>query len=95
MVAHGHLATHALISEPTWAEVIPARDGLDRVQVTIFGKQSHAGWRCPICRQGRCPDHLRVCGWRFPDDNKCVDVDSLIQTTRVIAATVPDKCGVK
>ena len=45
VVNRGHLATHAIIAEPTWGDVIPAEGGLDWTRVTIFGKQSHAGWR--------------------------------------------------
>lgn len=45
VVNRGHLATHALIAEPTWGDVIPAEGGLDWTKITIFGKQSHAGWR--------------------------------------------------
>lgn len=45
VVARGHLAKHAIIAEPTWGNVIPAEGGLDWTRVTIFGKQSHAGWR--------------------------------------------------
>ncbi|UYV35762.1 ArgE/DapE family deacylase [Rhodobacteraceae bacterium D3-12] len=45
VVNRGYLAKHALIAEPTWGNVIPAEGGLDWVRVTIFGKQSHAGWR--------------------------------------------------
>ena len=44
-VAKGKLATHAIIAEPTWGDVIPAEGGLSWVRVTIFGKQAHAGWR--------------------------------------------------
>lgn len=45
VVNRGHLAKHAIIAEPTWGDVITAEGGLDWTRVTIFGKQSHAGWR--------------------------------------------------
>jgi len=45
LVARGKLAKHAIIAEPTWGNVIPAEGGLDWTRVTIFGQQSHAGWR--------------------------------------------------
>jgi len=44
-VRRGKLATHAIVAEPTWGDVIPAEGGLSWVRVTIFGKQAHAGWR--------------------------------------------------
>ncbi|MGJ8530200.1 M20/M25/M40 family metallo-hydrolase [Maritalea sp.] len=31
----------------------------------------------------------------FHGDNECVEIDSLVETTKVIAATVLDMCGVK
>lgn len=45
LVEKKKLATHAIIAEPTWGDVIPAEGGLSWVRVTIFGKQAHAGWR--------------------------------------------------
>lgn len=59
VVSRGHLAKHAIIAEPTWGDVIPAEGGLDWTKVTIFGKQSHAGWRYNmIWPQHDTPDRL-------------------------------------
>ncbi|MFK7751083.1 MAG: M20 family metallopeptidase [Sedimentitalea sp.] len=59
VVNRGHLATHAIIAEPTWGNVIPAEGGLDWTRVTLFGKQSHAGWRYNmIWPQHDTPDRL-------------------------------------
>lgn len=44
-VNRGHLASYAIIAEPSWGDVIPAEGGLDWTKITFFGKQSHAGWR--------------------------------------------------
>ena len=60
MVRQGRLATHAIIAEPTWGNVIPAEGGLSWVRVTIFGRQAHAGWRFnelwPQPADGRQPE---------------------------------------
>ena len=45
LLRRGHAARRAIISEPTWGDVVPAEGGLTWVRVTIFGRQAHAGWR--------------------------------------------------
>ena len=59
VVNRGNLAKHAIIAEPTWGDVIAAEGGLDWTKVTLFGKQSHAGWRFNmIWPQHDTPDRL-------------------------------------
>ena len=45
------------------------------------------------CRGGS--GDLRTAGDGFHGDNECVEIDSLIETTKVIAAAVIDNCGVR
>ena len=59
VVNRGNLAKYAIIAEPTWGNVIPAEGGLDWTRITIFGKQSHAGWRYNmIWPQHETPERL-------------------------------------
>ena len=60
LVNNGFLAKHALVAEPTWGNVIPAEGGLDWTRITIFGQQSHAGWRFnSIWPQHDSPERLQ------------------------------------
>jgi acetylornithine deacetylase len=60
VVRRGHLASGAIIAEPTWDKVIPAEGGLEWVRVTITGRSGHAGFRYnDIFPQPHVPGRLK------------------------------------
>lgn len=45
LIRCGHTAAAAIVTEPTWNDVMPAAGGLYWLRVTIRGRQAHSGWR--------------------------------------------------
>lgn len=44
-VKRGHLASAAIITEPSWGEIQICEGGLEWIRVTITGRQGHSAWR--------------------------------------------------
>lgn len=44
-VKRGHLAKAAIITEPSWGNILTCEGGLEWIRVTITGRQGHSAWR--------------------------------------------------
>ncbi|WP_292150077.1 M20/M25/M40 family metallo-hydrolase, partial [Mesorhizobium sp.] len=59
-VKRGHLAKTAIITEPSWGEILVCEGGLEWIRVTITGRQGHSAWRYnELWPQRDGPDRLR------------------------------------
>ncbi|WP_292334529.1 ArgE/DapE family deacylase [Mesorhizobium sp.] len=59
-VKRGYLAKTAIITEPSWGEVLVCEGGLEWIRVTITGRQGHSAWRYnELWPQRDGPERLR------------------------------------
>jgi acetylornithine deacetylase len=44
-IKRGHIAKSAVITEPSWGDVLVCEGGLEWIRITVTGRQGHSAWR--------------------------------------------------